>query len=508
AYIQSIAANDQGIVVAMTRETYPPEPPQVLQIRGYTIEVDHRSGTYTLTDSSGTILMVGSTDDIWHWEDNGQGIYQPDTGELITTVPWEVWEQGWSSAHEGGPGGSPLPIPMEPTEPYVAPLFVVEWDGFVITLDENEGVYEIADAETGNVLYSGPIEQVWRGPSPRFVDPDTGDVVLSVSWEEWDEAESASWESYEEAYYWDGGYHTEAIVLFSPDGDQWDQTVISSSSSGASIAAMATDDKLVLNVNTYGEYGEDRSVWTSTDGVNWDVAESSDASERYLHSTVATADGMKSIGDGQGGQGIWSSRDGSTWTTDFTIGPQDDGQYVWLSALADGPLGTVAAGTREASYDYRPLTVSKDGVTAEFEGDFLVRITDDASGEELLALTWADFESGAVSDRVLYENEETSFFDAAGSLVMVITNEEAYEAFRIRDQNVESDSQQIMFIEVDGEWFEVEIDPGGTDHVSGVVVGDSEVLLGTVDWDNSYYWEEEFGGGISSVVILIGTPSE
>ena len=507
SYVQGIAANSAGIILTVTIESYPPEPPQRIQIRGFVVEIDHRSGSYALTDPAGAVVLTGSTNDIWHWQDHGQGIYDPETGDLITTVPWQTWEQGWS-ASEGRFSGSPLPVPIEPTEPYVSPIFEVEWDGLVITVDEAEGLYEVRDAESGAVIASGPADYIWRGPPPSFLDSQTGEPILSVTWAEWDEAEMSSWENQEQAEYGEGWYHTETVVLFSADGNDWDESTISSSSSGSSVSVMATDEEFVLDVISYGPYGESRSVWTSGDGLAWAVAESAEVGERYLHSTVATSDGFRSIGDGPGGQGVWSSSDGVSWETAFTIGPQDDGQYVWLSTMAHGSLGTVAAGTRENVYEYSPLTVTKAGLTAEFEGEFVVRITDDSTGDELLLLTWEDFDSGAVGDQIAHEDDETRFFNSSGNLVMAITDEEAKEAVGIREEQFQSARRQVMFIEVDGEWFEVEVDAEGVDYVSGLVVGDAEVLLAAMDWDDSYTWEDEFGGGASSVVILIGTPAE
>lgn len=508
SYVQGIAASDKGIILALTVESYPPEPPQVINIQGFTIEIDHRSGSYTVTDSSGTDVAAGPVADIWHWQDDGQGIYNPDTGDLITTVPWQVWEQGWNAVYDGGSYGSPLPIPIEPTDPYIPPPFVVEWDGLVITLDEQAGVYEVTDAESGSLVAGGPADYIWRGPPPSFFDSETGELILSVTWEEWDKADSASWEQQEEVYYGEGWYHTDTIILFSADGSDWEETTMSSSSAGSSVAVVVTEEGFVLNVTSFGQYGETRSVWTSEDGIEWEITESADGGGQYLHSTVPTADGYRSIGDGPGGQGVLSSPDGLTWETAFTVGPQDDGRYVWLSTMAHGPLGTVVAGTKEEIDAFGPLTIAKDGLTAEFEGEFIVRITDDSTGEELLALSWGEFESGGVGDQISYEDGETRFFDRDGNLVMAITDDEAREGIRVRDEKYQSSRQQVLFIEIDGEWFEVEVDAPGVDNVNGLVVGDSQVLLGGMDWGDSYPWESEMRGGPTTVLILIGTPAQ
>lgn len=508
SFVQGIAANDTGIVLALTVESYPVEPPQVIEIQGFTVEIDHRAGGYKLTDPSGREVAAGPVADIWHWQDHGQGIFDPDTGDLLTTVPWSVWEQGWNTAYDGGTRGSPLPIPIEPADPYVSPPFVVEWDGLVIMLDEQAGVFEVTDAESGSLVAGGPVDYIWRGPAPAFHDSETGELILSVTWEEWDKAESISWEQHEEVVYGEGWYHTDTVVLYSPDGSVWEETTVSSSSAGSSVEVIATEEGFVLNVTRFDQHGETRSLWTSDDGIDWEITESPEGGGRYLHSTVPTADGYRSIGDGPGGQAVWSSPDGLTWETAFTVGPQDDGRYVWLSAMDHGPLGTVVAGTKEEIDAFGPLTIAKDGLTAEFEGEFIVRITEDSTGDELLALSWGEFESGGIGDRISYEDGETRFFDRDGNLVMAITDDEAREGIRVRDEKYRSSRQQVLFVEIDGEWFEVEVDAPGVDYVSGLVVGDSRVLLGGMDWGDSYPWESEMRSGPTTVAILIGTPAQ
>lgn len=502
SYIQDVAVNYQGMVLIATTEDYPREPPQRIEIRGFIVEIDHFGNSYSLFDSTGTVVAAGPASELWPWQEDGQGIWNPDTGELITTVPWEVWEQGWATAYGGS--GSILPIPYQPSQPEVVPVFEVQWDGLLITVDENESLFSVTEIESGAVVASGDAQYIWRGPAPMFYDETTGEVILSVTWEEWDLAEASSWQAQEEAY---GSYSTETVVLFSADGAEWERTLIDSGSGGSSVRALAVDDEFVLIVTTYEEFGGSSFTWRSSDGVEWSASESTDQRDRYLHSSVSTADGLLAISEGPGGQEVISSADGVVWQTEFVVGLQDDGRYVWLSAIADGDLGTVVVGSGETAFDYEELTISKSGLTAEFEGQYVVRITDDASGDELLALTWADFDNGAVGEQISYADGETRFFDEDGSLIMAITNTEAEEAYRAREAQFEEARHQVMFIELGGAWYEAQVDAAGVDYVSSVAVGPSEVLLGGTIWDESYSPESSFRGSGAEVVILIGTPT-
>lgn len=503
-YLQSVGAGSRGLVVAMTIEHAPVEPPQILEIGGFTIQIEHRFGTYTLLNAVDEPVLTGSTDDIWNWQQNGQAVYHPDSGELITVVPWNVWEQAWAGAYEGGASGSPLPIPIGPDEPFQPPVVTIEWEDYTITLDEGAGLYEVVQGDS--TIAVGPIDDLWRGPPPSFVNPETGETILEVTWEEWDRAEEASWANYEEIYYGEDWYHSDSIVLFTEDGSDWTQTEIGSGSGGSSIAIAALDDRFILMVSRYGEFGERREAWTSTDGIDWQVTDVEEG-ERYLHNIVNAGAGLMGLGDGPGGSGVWSSRDGLQWTSEFTVGPQDDGRYVWLSGLAHGSMGTVAVGNREGSYGFEPMRISTGGNTAEFDGDQVVLITDDTTGEELLVVTWGDVESGLVSEYAVYEDGETRFFSSDGDLIMAIPDE-LVEAARVeREEALRASIAQVLFLHDGNEWFEVDVESGSLDYIHGAVVGNDQIILLGVRGDGYGYWDHEPTGFSSEVIVLIGTPA-
>ena len=82
-YVQNSAAGPAGVLVAVSMETYPEEPPRTLLFDGYEVTLDYMRSTYVLVDgASGEELLSGTLDDLLNWGGEGQTIWNPDTGEV------------------------------------------------------------------------------------------------------------------------------------------------------------------------------------------------------------------------------------------------------------------------------------------------------------------------------------------------------------------------------------------------------------------------------------------
>ena len=506
AYIQSVVAGPAGVALAVGFETYPGEPPVVLTFEEYEVTLDHMKSTYTvIAISSGEEVLSGKIDDLFHWNADGQTIYAPETGEILTVVPWEVWERGWGGPY-GRYGSSPLPIPLGSEEPPETPGVTIEYDGYVITIDDFAGEYAVADAETGEEIAAGTLDELYQGPAPKFVDPNSGEVLLAVTWDEWRQAEERGWQSVEyggEDYF----YRSRTGLMTSPDGENWTTEIVNEGSGGASAYLAATDDGFVAMMNSYAEFGEHGEVWTMVDGV-WS-SEPSERTDLWLRSLVTTSSGLLGVGEGSGGPALWSSPDGVTWTSEFAIVPQDDGTHAHLSSVAEDADTIAALAVRERWSVYQPLEIVQDKYTATFEeGDAIVRVSLSDSGEQVLLLTWEDVDSGRVDELVTWEDGATTI-DLGDGEAMVILDDDVYVAM----DALYAGSNEIglsVFLDDGSGWTEAVVDVDG--EISGAAqlfLADGKMYIGGSYWGEEGYYRERSldSGGESTFVVIVGTPA-
>ncbi len=502
AYIQSVVAGPAGLALAIGLDTYPEEPPVVLTFDEYEVTLNHMRSTYALTKiESGEVVLTGTLDDLFNWGDDGQTVYNPETGEILTVIPWQVWEQGWGGPY-GRYGSSPLPIPVGGDEPQGTSTVIIEYDGYLISIDDFSGEFTVADADSGEEIVSGTLDELYQGPAPEFVDPATGEVLLTVTWDEWHRAEELGWQNVE---YGDEGffYRSRTGLMTSPDGDIWATEIVSEGSGGASAYLAATDDGFVAMINSYGEFGEHGEVWKMVDG-GWS-SEPSQRTDLWLRSLVTTSSGLVGVGEGSGGPALWSSPDGVSWSSEFAIVPQDDGTYAHLSSVA-ADSGTIAAlAVRERWTGYQPLEIVQDQYTASFEeGEALVTVRESDSGEQVLLLTWEDADSGLVAEMITWADGATSI-DLGNGDVMVISDEEAIAAM----DDIYSGSNQIglsVFLDDGSGWTEAVVDVEG--EISGAAqlfMADGRIFIGGSYWGEGGYYHD--GPVEDTFVLVVGTPA-
>ena len=499
-YVNNSAAGPAGVLVALNVEAYPEEPPRTLVFDGYEVTLSYARSTYVLSDgSTGEELMSGRLDELFNWGGEGQTIWNPDTGEVITTVPWEVWERAWSSYYGGG---SPLPLPIYQPEVVAGPTVTIEHDGYAITVNERDGSFNVVDAASGDELTRGTLDELYQGPAPTFVDPDSGETYLSVTWDEWYQAEERSWENVEypeEDFYY---HRSKTVFVHSADGEDWSVEVVSDGEGGNVSFVAATEDGFIARVNSYGEFGDRTSLWTlrggtwsSTDAVGTDL---------WMNSVVATDEGLFGVGQGGGGPALWTSPDGVTWSTEFAIVPQDDGSHAWLTSAAADEAGTVGAlVVKERWGEYQPLVIEQDGYSATFEdGESVLRVTEISSGELVLLLTWQDFEEGDAGSIVTWENGVTSIVLGNGD-VMAISDDEARAAM---DELYRGSNKLGMsvFLRNGSGWVEAVVDAeGGISGATQLFLVDGSIFIGGNYWGAESYYEPPSD---ESFVLLVGTP--
>jgi hypothetical protein len=489
--------------MAVSFDSFPEEEAFLLDFGDVQVELDHRTGTYTLLDAAtGDALLSGSLDDIYGWSDSGQTIYHPETGELLTTVPWEVWENAFNRFYERRGMGSPLPLPIAPVEPEAPPVITIEHDGLIIAVDDYAYEFSVTDVETGLEIASGSLEYVYQSPPPRFIDPDTGEVLLSVTWDEWYRAEEESYR-YQGMGSWE--YTSRMELLTSTDGATWQATEIPTRQGAHVSYLIPTGSGFVAMVNSYGEFGDQRSVWTLRNG-EW-TSTDADISDLWLYQVAMSGNRFFGVGDGSGGPALWSSPDGVNWASEFAIVPQDDGSYVSLSAVATDDDGTIGAlARREKWNEYRPLVIEKDGYTLSFEeGDTALRVVD-STGAEVLVLDWYSFDEGSAADAVTWD-EGITYISLDNGDVVAIPDDEAYAAMETRWTD-QGELGLSVFLKDGATWSEaiVEVE-GGMSGSNQLLMIDGRIIIGGSYCEGGGEpYRSEVVAESGSFVIIVGTP--
>ncbi len=491
-YIFAVAGNDDGVALAGDRQPYEPIPPTILSSQGFQIEIDDNTGTYVATEvASGRVITSGPTSEIYRWSETGQALYDPATGDVLIEVPWERWEDLY-------PGSTPLPIAV-PADPQAQPP-TIEFEGFRITVDEANGVFEIVRLASGEVI-SGRVEDLYRGPGPRFVDSTTGQAVLTFSWSEWDALLSRAWDGRIEVHE---PHETETVVLFSQDLITWDTQTINLGQNAHLEALTVVDGNFVITVLEHFEGGSDRLAWVSEDGRSWESVGA--VGPESLGHVVSRPDSLAALAWGSGNPTVVSSDDGLHWRQELAIDTQSDGRDAWFDLISTGPLGTLVSGTIYPEYTDVSLAIEVGGRTARFGPHWAVEITEDATGEVILALTWEQIDNPDGDPPVTYADQATRFWNPDGQLVMEIPDEVVYATYEAQSAAVDQQVSKVLFLKTpDGAWFEMTppaADRRTSEHL--LAVGEQAVIIGRMTWGDGSSEESE----PDSIQLLIGTPTD
>ncbi len=509
-WINTGTAGPDGFLVVGHRSTSPEFEPMLIEKDGYTLEINEYSYSYRVTDAAGTVVAEGSMEDIYRhtYDEDGQVIVNPNTGEILTVVPWETWEMAWEEAYsesEGGPFGG---------FGYVPPNFTVEVDGYFITVDEEAYTYEIEDAD-GALIASGDLDFLWRGPAPVITDAE-GNEILRFTWEEFDAAQETFWRRAEHQEY---DYHSEAVVAHSSDGVTWTEAVIETAAQEVSFdSVIARDGGFLAYGSQYDEYGGGPAIWASTDGLSWDQVADMPGG-MYIWNVQPTAEGtLLAIGEGPQGQALWSSTDGIAWGEAFgTRIPEDRSQYEYLNQFGTGELGTVVVGSREQNYydeEYyasNPLILTQGDYTLTFNDyDWPPRVTVIDNQTEDVVIDVQLLEEGGLPEGFYYEDGVT-YIENNDLVLLSITDEEWRQTqeehwMALEQSYVYQPAQTSMYFSTDlSEWTEVPFDfQGWIGHVA--IGADRVVVAGEEYFEEPMIHDEEFEYTPPAPVIFVGRP--
>ena len=202
------------------------------------------------------------------------------------------------------------------------------------------------------VEHDGRLVGVGRGDTIN-VDANRAAVYLSDDGLTWREAEGAAGlegqlidvVATDDGFFAVGGVPgaDAAGVWRSTDGETWERT--GGDFEHAFMWAIAEGGPGLVAVGWRRNPDPDLAVWTSADGVSWELAPDPEAFAGYEATDVIDLDGtMAMVGSsftGEGGQ-VWFSDDGLTWELADLAGTMTGGAYA--RGLARIPGGLVAVG--------------------------------------------------------------------------------------------------------------------------------------------------------------------
>jgi hypothetical protein len=472
------------------------------------LELSNQNFGYRVLDASGNVLASGSQDEIYRYneENEGQGIYDPVTNELIVSVPYDVWEQAFADAYErtgSGPFGQFIYTPVD---------VVIEHDGYRITVNE-ETTYSVEIIATGEIIVSGNAESLWQGPPPVITDAG-GNVLMSFTWDEFYLAQETSRPGGEEPY---ADYSTDSIVYFSPDGVDWESRTLEAGATQSNFESVGVTERGFIAIHySYDEGGENRQVRESSNGLDWTVVAELPQDQYLWNMTQGAGSTLIAFGDTDNGQAVWASEDGVNWYEALGAQvPEDENAYEWFNWLASGELGTVVVGSRETNtyqaQEPGPLTITQDEYTLTFD-DYVwpprVTVVDNTTGDTVIDVLLNEGEETALPAGFYYEDGVT-IIENNDIVLLTITDEEFDAAQRARWGGYEYGEQYepptpTMYFSTDlDEWFEVSLEGVVDGYINTAAIGSNAVVL-TTEVFAEYEILEEYALGASPTVAPDG----
>jgi hypothetical protein len=480
------AASGNGTtVVGGILQTEPPTPPITLEGAGVILRENPYEGGFTVSDlETGDVITTVPWDTFYAVEDV-LTVYGDD-GAVVLSIPWESF---YAAQDEGQ---------------LDAEVLTVEKDGVQLDLDNTDGTYVATDVASGAVLASGGQEELFQPGRIQIAHPDTGELLVDIEMDEFYRAEERSYEG-------DGDFApaSEVLLLATSDGSTWERIEIGSEDAqeidvnGVSYGP----NGFVFSANRYGtSFGKD--IWISADGRTWDVVVVGEVEGDTRNGPMVNLGAMYYSLDysPRGQAGIASSPDGVNWSTAYRA----DNRDLYFNSLTAGELGIVAIG-QENETDYGPpLVISKEGRTMVLDQELgRVTVTEDSTGE-ILTVIEIDiyFEDPPPQFQIDDETESLTLLDEDGTVLMFITQEEGEAAATAQERDLEvyegSIPQPKVAFSPDGtEWFVATTEGLDVAWPQGVAVGeDAVVIVGTSI--ESVYSNIDYGSDGSEATLTLG----
>jgi len=400
-WFSQAAAGDGVTVVAGISQTEPPSPTIRLEDAGVAVQQSRSDGSFVVTSlETGEVIAEVPADTVFG-ETEGLAVYD-EVGDLIIEISWELLDE---TPGEAPPGDT----------------LAIEQDGIRLELNYSEYTYLATDVASGDVLAQGSQEDLYRPPSLQITDPESGELIVELSLDEFYEAEGRAY---------DDSFRPEStlLALRTSDGTTWERIDLPiGGGEEVDLSGLGYgSDRFLLTVGRYGPESSGQETWSSTSGRSWEMVSSS--TEPRGGSTVGWNDDLYSLSYGNRGQAtISQSADGNLWVPVF----ESDSSGYYLSTLAAGELGLVAFGQiSDFGISVEPILISKDGRTLLFDtAAGGITVTEDATGEVLLEFEFDVFSTEPPPQFQLDDETGTvTIVDDNGTVLMVITEAEGEAA--------------------------------------------------------------------------------
>ncbi len=502
-WLSDVAGGDGALVAvgaseSMRTDQFPAVA--VIERDGLVLEIDEAARSYLITDAaSGEVVGHGDLDRLWQPEDPGACvIYDPSTRESLFRTRWEALDEAAIDAYENAIVGERLVVE------------VAEED-LALRLDQFTGILTVMDA-AGNEVFAGREEDLWRGLPPTFTDPRTGEVILVVTWDEWEAA-------FEVVYASEEGFGSTPLLLRSTDGGlTWDAIDAAPDPVDGYFyfngVARGPDGFLALGAIESGIDAEAQPpqpvILHSPDGLAWTELPG-EGLPGWLYQLSWEGDRSHALLHDEEGAGVVASDDGLTWR--MLLRDDDLALPVgsaWFDHVAHGPLGTFVAGTWDGWVEPEGgVVIAEQGRTLTIAGG-IYTVTDDATGEVLFTFderqAW-DGEGQVADSGFRWSQGGLAVFADDGTVAFAVSHRELEEAMRGQHAEPEARYRSEQFVVwSDGTgWQRVALpdDLGPHAWCAGMVALDDRVVLAThVD---TFHGEGEVD---TELRILVGRPDE
>ncbi len=505
-WLSGVAGGD-GVLVAvgaaqpLQDDSYPPAV--VIERDGFVVEIDEATASYVITDAAtGAVVSHGNLDRMWPpYDEEGVVIYDPATYEPVFRTRWDVLEAAATAAYEDARFGERLVVEVATEE-------------LVLRLDEFTGVLTVADT-SGDEVFRGTEEDLWRGPPPTFTDPRSGEVILVVPWDEWEEAFQAIYEDEQ------GSGPTPLLMRSTDRGATW-TPIDAAPDPGDGFfyfidVVRVPDGFLALGAVEPG-MGDEATppqpiMMHSPDGLSWSALPG-DGLPGWMHQMRSAGEIYFALLTNEAGAAVVTSADARSWQVLL----RDDDLALplgsaWFDHVADGPLGTFVAGMWNGwvEAEVEPVEIAKRGRTLTITGP-VYTVTDDATGEVLAtfdeSVTWhGEHQEWVAESGFRWSQGGLALFADDGTVAFAVSHREMERAMEGRwaEPDAAYRSEQFVAWSDGAGWKRVALpeDLGPHAWCAGMVVLEDRVVIAThVD---TFYGEGEVE---TELRMLVGRPTE